>query len=196
MGWDEGRQLAVVADGMGGYSSGDLASRLVRDTILHPDAPLDLAQAVLQAHSAILAHVAAHPEHAGMGSTLVVARIVGRECRIAWVGDSRIYLWRRRVLLALTRDHSMAEFLRVEENMTDTELRVHPLRNRVLQSLGVDTPVPAVATVPLQHGDWIVLCTDGLTGELDDGDIQQRWCYWNTPARVVSLGLLSATNVL
>jgi PPM family protein phosphatase len=171
MGWDEPRQLALVADGMGGYVSGEIASGLVKQTILEAAEPVDLDAAILQAHARILAAVEENPEHARMGSTVVAMRIANRSCDIAWVGDSRGYLWRRGALSPLTRDHSVAEVLRDAENLSETQLRVHPLRNKVTQSLGIEQPVPSHGQTPLRRGDWVLLCSDGLTGELRDDEI-------------------------
>jgi serine/threonine protein phosphatase PrpC len=171
MGWDEPRQLALVADGMGGYASGEIASGLVKRAILDSEEPLDLEVAILKAHASILASAADNPEFAGMGSTVVALQIAQRRCRVAWVGDSRGYLWRRGSLQPLTRDHSVAEALRDVESLSETQIRSHPLRNRVTQSLGVDQPVPSTGVMPLRHGDWILLCSDGLHGELRDHEI-------------------------
>jgi serine/threonine protein phosphatase PrpC len=171
MGWDEPRHLALVADGMGGYVSGEVASGLVKQTILESPEPLDLDAAILQSHAKILAAVQETPDHAGMGSTVVAMLIANRSCEVAWVGDSRGYLWRRGALSHLTRDHSVAEVLRDVENLSETQLRAHPLRNKVTQSLGMGQPVPSHGQTPLRRGDWVLLCSDGLTGELRDDEI-------------------------
>jgi protein phosphatase len=172
MGWDEARNLAFVADGMGGYASGEVASTLVRTAILGFPEPAKLEDAILQAHADILAAVAQHPEYAGMGSTVVAMQIADRRCHLAWVGDSRGYLWRQGSLRPLTRDHSVIEVLRDTENLSETQVRGHPLRNRVTQSLGLDHPVPSTMQTPLRRNDWVLLCSDGLTTELRDNEIR------------------------
>jgi protein phosphatase len=173
MGWDEARQIALVADGMGGYAGGEVASGLVKDTLLGPwDAP-DLELAILRAHALIVADVAAHSERTGMGSTVVVVRVVEQTAHIGWVGDSRAYLWRRRRLQALTRDHSAVEFLRDVENLSETQVREHPLRHKILKSLGKDQPSPSSVQIPLEDGDLLLLCSDGLSGELLDSEIAE-----------------------
>jgi protein phosphatase len=173
MGWDESRQVAFVADGMGGYAGGETASGLVKETLLASAGLVDLETALMRAHARILAAAEEHPELAGMGSTAVVMQIANRHCRVAWAGDSRGYLWRQGALRRITRDHSVIEVLRDAENLSETELRLHPLRNRVLQSLGIDDPVPSTTDTPLRHGDWILLCSDGLSGELRDEEITE-----------------------
>lgn len=170
MGWQDAAQLAFVADGMGGYTGGEVASGLVKGALLDSGSR-DLAAAVMNAHAKILAAAEAHPEYAGMGSTVVAVQIVERIGKVVWVGDSRAYLWRRGSLQPLTRDHSVGEVLRDAENLTETQLRSHPLRHKVIQSLGKEQPVPSVSETPLRRGDWILLCSDGLSGELRDNEI-------------------------
>jgi PPM family protein phosphatase len=168
IGWDEVRPLAFVADGMGGYASGEVASRLVKETMLNPQESSDLKAAALRAHAKILAAVSDQTGSSGMGSTLVAVTVADRVCRIVWVGDSRAYLWRRNRLRPLTRDHSFAERLRDVEGLSETAVRVRPGHNLVLQALGRDTPVPSENDIPLHKGDWLLLCSDGLSGELRD----------------------------
>jgi protein phosphatase len=171
MGWDETRLLALVADGMGGYASGEVASAVVKQAILSATEPIDLDAAIRRAHRTILEAVESHPEYGGMGSTVVAMRIENRRCQVAWVGDSRGYLWRGGALRPLTRDHSVAEILREAEDLSETQLRVHPLRSKLVQSLGIDDPVPSLGETPLRHGDLILLCSDGLSSELRDEEI-------------------------
>ena len=171
MGWQDSAQLALVADGMGGYAGGEVASDLVKRTLLDSAGATDLESAVMKAHAKITAAAEEHPEYAGMGSTVVAVQIADRVGRVVWVGDSRAYLWRRGSLQPLTRDHSVGELLRDTENLSETQLRIHPLRHKVIQSLGKDQPVPSVGHTPLRRGDWILLCSDGLSGELRDHEI-------------------------
>ena len=120
IGWDEVRQLWFVADGMGGHASGEVASSIVKQTLLEPGAP-SLLEAVHRAHEAIAR--AAALANSNMGSTVVALRLQAREGEIVWVGDSRGYLWRDRVLQPVTRDHSFLELLREQENLSDEQLR-------------------------------------------------------------------------
>lgn len=168
IGWDTERQLFFVADGMGGHAAGGVASNIVKKTLLEPDAPEALSELALAAHAAVAREAEANPEYHGMGSTLVCAHVSGDECSLVWVGDSRAYLWREGTLRRLTKDHSFAEILRSEQGMSDTEVRVHPARHVVTQTLGLGTPEPSVVETRLHKGDWIVLCSDGLTDELTD----------------------------
>lgn len=173
IGWDEASGLWFVADGMGGHASGDVASRLVKETLLGSALNLPLRAAVQKAHESVATAAADNTIHANMGSTVVAARIVDRQAQIAWVGDSRGYLWRARSLRQLTRDHSYLEVLREQEHLSDTQLRGHPNKNLVTQTLGIGTPEPSLVSEPLRKGDWLLLCSDGLNDELEDAQIAQ-----------------------
>src|SRR5919112_200300 len=109
IGWDEARGLWFVAEGMGGHASGDVASRLVKETLLGSALKLPLRAAVQRAHEEVAQAAADNTAHSNMGSTVVAARIADRHAQVVWVGDSRGYLWRNRTLRQLTRDHSYLE---------------------------------------------------------------------------------------
>ncbi len=170
MGWDESQSLWFVADGMGGHASGDVASRIVKETLLAA-AGMPLISAFDRAHAALLEAAAQNPVHANMGSTVVAIRIGKGRSEIAWVGDSRAYLWRTGVLKGVTRDHSFLELLREQQPLSDAELREHPQRNLVTQTIGIGTPKPSLIDLPLRNGDWLLLCSDGLNDELEDREI-------------------------
>jgi protein phosphatase len=171
IGWNEASGLWFVADGMGGHASGDVASRLVKETLLGSALNLPLDAAVRKAHESVASAAAANTAHANMGSTVVAARIADRQANVTWVGDSRAYLWRAGALRQLTRDHSFLEVLREQENLSDTQLRGHPNKNLVTQTLGIGAPEPSVINEPLRKGDWLLLCSDGLNDELEDREI-------------------------
>jgi PPM family protein phosphatase len=171
IGCDEASGLYFVADGMGGHASGDVASRVVKETLLGSALNLPLRAAVMRAHEEVVQAAAENAAHSNMGSTVVAARIADRHAEIAWVGDSRVYLWRGQVLRQLTRDHSYLEVLREHENLSQAQLRTHPNRNLVTQTLGIGSPEPSLITEPLRKGDWLLLCSDGLNDELEDAEI-------------------------
>jgi len=160
-----------IADGMGGHAAGSVASGVVKRTLLELAGAVPLEQAILLAHEAVAADAAAHLEHSGMGSTVVAAQLSGSNCTVAWVGDSRAYLWRRSRLQALSRDHSLVEGLRELQGLSDTQVREHPNRHMLTQTLGLGSPVPGRADVRLRTGDRILLCSDGLNDELTDAAI-------------------------
>lgn len=168
IGWDEARRVWFVADGMGGHASGDVASGIVKKTLLESGAAT-LTAAIRKAHENVAA--AAALAHSNMGSTVVAVRLSDAEGEFVWVGDSRGYLWRANALEAVTRDHSFLELLREHEHLSEAQLRGHPQKNLVTQTLGLGTPEPSVNRVPLRNGDWLLLCSDGLNDELEDGEM-------------------------
>jgi PPM family protein phosphatase len=171
IGWDPRGHLWFVADGMGGHVAGAVASHIVKDTLIELADRLPPEAAVLKAHEAVVSRATENTAYSGMGSTLVSAWIENGVCRVVWVGDSRAYLWRRQELKQLTRDHSFLEELRAQQRLSDTELHNHPDRHLVTQTLGLGTPVPSTIETRVRAGDWILLCSDGLTDELTDPEI-------------------------
>jgi len=85
--------------------------------------------------------------------------------------DSRAYLWRKRGLSQISRDHSFHELLRAQNILTEEQIRADPRGNLVTQTLGLGDPMPSITEVSLRYGDWILLCSDGLNGELEDSQI-------------------------
>lgn len=181
IGCDPTRRVWLVADGMGGHASGEVASRLVRDTIIQAG-EMPLPRAVLAAHAAVAAAGSSTDErYRGMGSTVVAFAQRGSEGEIVWVGDSRAYLWRGGVLRRLTRDHSYVELLRDSSGISEAEIRVHPQRNLVTQTLGIGAPEPSATHIALRANDWLLLCSDGLHDELDDDEIGAQIRASRTP---------------
>jgi protein phosphatase len=168
IGWDTARQLWFVADGMGGHASGEVASRLVKETLLAQVPLVGVPAAVLMAHQAVCRESKQVDPERGMGSTVVTAQIGRRAAQIVWVGDSRAYLWRQGELQRLTRDHSYLEMLREKENLSETALRAHDGSNVVTQALGMGTPDPSQISVPLRRGDWIILSARSSPKEAAD----------------------------
>lgn len=171
IGWDPAAGLWFVADGMGGHARGDVASRIVKETLLGFPAEQPLRTALLKAHEAVAAAGPAHHAAGNMGSTVVAVRLADAECQIAWVGDSRAYLWRDGKLSPLTRDHSYLEELRRQGALSEAQMHGHPNKNLVTQTLGIGDPEPSTDTLALRGGDWILLCSDGLNDELSNADI-------------------------
>jgi len=173
IGWDEERQVWFVADGMGGHAAGKTASGIAKASLLNAEPQKSMEEQLVEAHQAIVAAGDKNSAFAGMGSTAVVAKIAGRNAEIAWVGDSRAYLWRHGQLQQLSRDHSFIEILRAQNVLTEEQLRADPRGNLVTQTLGLGDPKPSVVTTPLRHGDKVLLCSDGLNDEVDDADIAE-----------------------
>jgi PPM family protein phosphatase len=173
MGWDSEHHLWFIADGVGGRAAGQMASGIVKESLLRRAPQRSLREAIHAAHAAIVERICREPDYAGMASTVVCAQIKGDTCDVAWVGDSRAYLYRQRTLRQLTRDHTFAERLRNEHELTTQEILQDPNRDKLTHSLGGRLPEPSLAAVPLQKRDRILLCSDGLTNELDPATIAE-----------------------
>jgi PPM family protein phosphatase len=178
--------LAAVADGMGGAAAGEIASReglaaLALNLFGHwgtlPEEALSeqalvqaLKNAVEEASQAVLRYSDADRAVRGMGSTLTAALIWGNHAFLAQVGDSRAYLFRQGRLTQLTEDQTLVNEMVNSGTLTLEQARVHPQRNMITQALGCPQPiVVALGKVSLRRGDRLLLCSDGLHGEvLDD----------------------------
>ncbi len=175
--------LWLVADGMGGHEAGEVASAIVRDTIaelVHQTANFSLSEAIQTSHQTILTSAENGIGAIGMGSTVVALFSRNRNYQIAWVGDSRGYLWtptaKGGALTRLTIDHSYVQMLFVAGSITAEEVESHPDKNIITQCLGMQelTHVNVdTAQGQWQKNQWILLCSDGLTDELSDKIIAQ-----------------------
>lgn len=179
--------LLVVADGMGGASSGEIASATVVQSLRKtfgdvPEEILGDEAAMLQfmhrslvdADQEIKVYAAGHPESHGMGSTTVMVWLYAGKALCAWVGDSRIYRYGRDGLQRLSHDHSYVQQLVDTGAITPEQAFDHPNGNIITRAMG-DTgkPVePDVKAVALTPGDMLLLCSDGLCGLLRDDVIQ------------------------
>ena len=186
VGWDEPAGVAVIADGMGGHPAGDVASQLAVATVLEavrePSSngrPWlakggDPEQLIHKVHETIIGQAEQEPRYAGMGTTLVLAAVDDGRISIAHVGDSRAYRLHEGRLSRLTRDHNLAQEALDQAWMTPEQVHRSPERHRLTQVLGIGTVNPDVTRLERQPGDLIILCTDGLTGELPDSEILQQ----------------------
>jgi protein phosphatase len=178
--------LFMVADGMGGAAAGELASAMAVDVVLDElrarwsDAPkhdpetfaAGLRASTETANTRIHRFAADHPEHRGMGTTATIAGLLGDTLYLAQVGDSRAYLVRDGVARQITKDQSLMQKLIEAGEITAEEAELSERRNIILQALG---PEPMVRTdLTHQHirrGDTLVLCSDGLSGQMRIEDI-------------------------
>jgi PPM family protein phosphatase len=162
--------VAVVADGMGGHKTGEVASQKAVETIRkelseassHP--PGALAKAVQAANLEIFDYASLHPEHQGMGTTLTTVFIDDQVGLVGHVGDSRAYLIRGNDIRQLTFDHSwVAEQVR-QGLITQDEARKHRLRNVITNALGSTQEVKLdLLYFDVQQGDKLLLCSDGVS---------------------------------
>lgn len=171
--------LFLVADGMGGMEAGEVASALARDEVVRAvTSGASLPDAIQSAHKAIRRAVDEGIGAAGMGTTLVAAQMKESACQIAWVGDSRAYLWdaARGSLRRLSRDHSHVEMLLASGVITPEQAHKHPQKNLITQCLGqmnLDSVQVGDVTEILEPGQCVLLCSDGLNDELTDTEIAQ-----------------------
>jgi serine/threonine protein phosphatase PrpC len=168
--------LWLVADGMGGHEHGEVASALARDTLVaEVTGGADLANAIQHADEEIIRHSSKRAEALPMGTTIAAIRLKGNDFEVSWVGDSRVYLWNNE-LKQLSHDHSYVQELIEQGAITQEQARTHPHRNVVTQALGVTDP-QALRTETIKGslipGMQILLCSDGLTEEVDDKQIAQ-----------------------
>lgn len=190
---DNAMRLYAVADGVGGHQGGEVASRIIMDTIqevvpgllsgkdstppvnLLKDAEPRLSAlkyAVTLSNNKIFQASKADPSLAGMGSTATLLHLWRDKAYIAHVGDSRVYLLRNRTLRQITGDHSLvAEQVRAGK-IAPKEARNSAYRHIITRAVGIEKEVVVEGhAMPVAPGDVILLCTDGLTDMVDNDDI-------------------------
>ncbi len=173
-----GSNLFVVADGMGGHAGGDVASSLAITRIQRldrpygspPEAERALRDAISETAVELIDTVDVRPELAGMGTTVSALVMVDDYAVIAHIGDSRIYPYRDGALTQITTDHTFVQRLVDSGRITPEEARYHPRRSVLMRVLGDMDPNPELDTfiMPTQPGDRWLLCSDGLSGVVDD----------------------------
>jgi PPM family protein phosphatase len=178
---DEKLGLLIVADGMGGHAGGEVASRVAVSTISSliktsapgEQAPNLIRHAIEQANLAIYSEAEADPALHGMGTTLVLAYCRGDDIHLAHLGDSRAYLIRNGSIEQLTEDHSLVAQMVRDGQLTTEEAPHFQMRNVVTRSLGNQKTVePDVARVEWGPGDFLLLCSDGLTNMVDHSELR------------------------
>ena len=194
---DAGLGLWLVADGMVGHEYGEVASALAREAIVREVRQgTPLAQAIRIADEEIIRESRKRSDALPMGTTVVAARITGQgRFEVAWVGDSRIYLWRDGKLAQLSQDHSYVQELISQGAISIDQARSHPQRNVVTQALGVTDPQALnVETMSgeLSPGMQLLLCSDGLTEEVDDRAIARVLAHGECSAQECVDGLVAA----
>ncbi len=166
--------LFLVADGMGGHEHGEVASALVRNAMVElVSSGLGLVEAVNGAAERLLSHTRPDFDILPMGTTIAALRIAGGSYEVAWVGDSRIYLWRQ-TLHQVSHDHSLVQALVEAGQLDPAQAARHPQRNLLTQALGVTATQQlhiGMAKGTLEPGMTFLLCSDGLTEDVDDASI-------------------------
>lgn len=198
-----GDSIFAVADGMGGHVAGEVASATALvpleeiDAKVYPDGATAihaLEGAIKEANEQVVSKAEESPEYEGMGTTLTALMFEGRRIHFAHVGDSRAYLLRDGQFNQLTRDHTFVQQLVEEGRISEEEAAVHPRRSVITRAIGVPGEIDVdVMTLDLEQGDQLLLCSDGLTGVVDDDDIAEILGQLDPPERTVER-LVQAAN--
>lgn len=176
--------LAVVCDGMGGENGGDIASSIAVDRIsemvgsnFYPDmnqnSIRDMLLTAIAAANAVIFSKSNECEHLkGMGTTVIACMIVNNVAYIANAGDSRAYYIFGDDIVQITKDHTMVQMYLEQGKITEEEARVHPQRHYITRALGVNDKIDVdYCEMPMDLGQKIIICTDGLTNYLNSEEI-------------------------
>jgi serine/threonine protein phosphatase PrpC len=171
--------LYLVADGMGGHQAGEVASQGAVEQVIQQyysdtthDVSTSLVRAIRVANQHLYEQAQADTSKTGMGTTLVAAVVLGRKVYVANVGDSRAYLINRKGISQITEDHSWVDEQVRAGLLTPEQARRHPQRNLVTRALGSRPAVEVdLFEGEIGEGDILLLCTDGLTGPVEDPEI-------------------------
>jgi serine/threonine protein phosphatase PrpC len=201
--------LLVVADGMGGAAAGEVASKLGSETIYEHLAKFwsndtestpqqfasRLKEAVEEANSRIHNYAKEHPEMRGMGTTTTAVGVLGDQLYLTQVGDSRAYLVRGGEGIQLTKDQSLMQRLVDAGEITEEEAEKSDRRNIILQALGPDPKVRVDLTnQQVRRGDALVLCSDGLSGQVSREEIAERVADQNKNLADICAELIHLAN--
>jgi PPM family protein phosphatase len=178
LGGGKDETLFVVADGIGGFEAGEVASSLAVDVLkdLQPDEPFKAA--IGEANRRIVAAGRGDEKLSGMGTTVVAIRFGGKQgepvAEVAHVGDSRAYLVRGGDMNPITEDHSLVAELVRSGDLTRDEAAEHPQKNLITRALGADEEVDVDTSIlPIEAGDRILLCSDGLSDMVSETVISE-----------------------
>ena len=207
--------LLVLADGMGGYNAGEVASgiavktivNLVRESVEREDlrvpdqatgmsrASIILRDAIHRANKIIYQTARAQPQCEGMGTTVVAALMFDNKIAVAHVGDSRMYRLRSDKFEQVTMDHSLLQELVDRGFYSPEEAQRAANKNYVTRALGVEQSVEVeIQEVPTQKGDFYVLCSDGLSDMVEDDDIHLTISTFGANLETVAKQLIQLSN--
>jgi len=168
--------LYAVADGMGGHRGGEVASSLALETVhgMFERREGSLAEQVAEANRAVFDRSQSDRKVSGMGTTLTAAQVDGNRVHLVHVGDSRAYLLRGGELTQVTEDHTLVHRMVMEGEISEEEAETHPHRSVLTRALGVDQNIQVdEGDLEVAPGDRLLLCTDGLTGMVPEGQIRE-----------------------
>ncbi len=176
---------SLICDGMGGTSGGDVASELAVNEVssyldeklsedLSPDdMKILMYSAIEKANNKVFEKASENTALHGMGTTVVLCVLKDTTLHIMYAGDSRVYLISGKEILQLTRDHSVVQEMVDSGEITQEDAKNHPQKNIITRALGVRKDIELdYIQFALKPGEIVLLCTDGLTNEISDGDIR------------------------
>lgn len=180
-------QLYILADGMGGYNGGEVASKLAvqtaknyiennfKETEKDKDSIIQLLGSSIEyANMVVYEKAKENPELQGMGTTLEICLIYNNKAYIGHVGDSRIYLIKKDIARKITKDHSYVQQLVEDKKITREEAEHHPKKNMLLKALGCTSYVePDIRARNLEKDDMLLMCSDGLTNMVEENKIYE-----------------------
>ncbi|MBR2520628.1 MAG: Stp1/IreP family PP2C-type Ser/Thr phosphatase [Oscillospiraceae bacterium] len=186
--------VCVVCDGMGGARAGDVASELavreftdclkngLRQDMDSAAVASLMREAIDRANSEVFRCSLDNSEYFGMGTTLVATVITGSSAVVANVGDSRAYLITPQGAKRITRDHSVVEDMIQRGEITRDQARFHPVKNYITRAIGTeDRVICDVFKVEMLQGDYLLLCTDGLSNVVSDPEMLFEVIYCGEP---------------
>lgn len=192
--------IFAVADGMGGAQAGEIASKLAATVLEDTDSGQlsgreRVTSLIREANARVYERSNADPAASGMGTTMTVALIEGSDVTIGHVGDSRAYLVRAGKLEQVTEDHSLVNELLKSGRLSPEEAVTHPQRSVITRAVGTDPDVDVDAfPIEAQDGDVFLICSDGLTDMLEDGEILDVVERYPGDLDRVTKSLVSAAN--
>lgn len=197
----------IIADGMGGHNSGEIASKTAVDFVSrcileNPQALSDdksvfdvLTDIMIRANTEVYSMAQKDKSNFGMGTTLITAVIFNKKLYIGHVGDSRVYIIRDEMMERITTDHSYIEELIRNGSLSREEADSHPKKNIITRALGCTQEVQIdVYSCNIKENDVFILCTDGLTNMLDEEEIRGIISRIDDPGDICS-ELISAANI-
>lgn len=177
----QGAQLLLVADGMGGHNAGEVASALTcviietafKNLAASADYKDFIKNVIISANQEIYKQSLLNPEYSKMGTTVSLAIIVGNKMYTGHVGDSRIYYLDNERIIQITKDHTLVQSMVDTGSLSLDQARVSKYKNVILQALGTSKKLMIeIKEVKLPKEYKILLCSDGLTGPVDDANIK------------------------
>jgi protein phosphatase len=202
---DPDNGIFVVADGMGGHKSGEVASKMAAELILNDlrrslssasstDRRKLICSSIDLANQAVFEAGQKYPENKGMGTTVVVTLFGDKTCAIGWVGDSRIYIARHNQIRQLSRDHSLVQEQVKKGIITPEQAETSEFKNVLTRAIGTQEKVEAdTDEIPVFEDDYIIMCSDGLTRMVSDEDILRTIEVFKDP-EVISNELVELAN--